>query len=61
MPKHTAKKGRRAIGRKIKKLKREGKSQKQAVGQALGTARAGGLGSGAKKVVKRRPRGRSSR
>jgi len=28
-----------AVGRKIKKLKREGKTQKQAVGQALGMAR----------------------
>ena len=37
-----------AIGAKIRKLKGEGKSQKQAVGQALGMARQGSLGRGAK-------------
>ena len=44
-----AKHGRAAIGRKIKKIKREGKTQKQAVGQALSQARQGDLGSAAKR------------
>ena len=43
-----AKHGRVAIGKKIKKLKGEGKTQKQAVGQTLGKARAGDLGPAAK-------------
>ena len=56
MPKHTAKKGRKAIGKKIRKLKKEGKTQKQAVGQALGQARQGDLGRGAKRTAGRRKR-----
>lgn len=47
-------KGHAAIGRKVKKLKGEGKSQKQAVGQALGMARGGHLGRAAKKAVPQR-------
>lgn len=43
-----AKHGEVAIGKKIKKLKKEGKTQDQAVGQALGMARAGDLGTAAK-------------
>lgn len=43
-----AKHGQATIGSKIKKLKKEGKTQDQAVGQALGMARAGDLGTAAK-------------
>ena len=43
-----AKHGKVAIGKKIKKLKKEGKTQEQAVGQTLGMARAGDLGTAAK-------------
>lgn len=53
-----AKHGHKRIGRKIKHLKKEGKTQKQAVGQALGMARQGSLGSAAKKVAGRRKKGR---
>lgn len=35
MPKHTNK----AVSRKIRKLKKEGKSQKQAVAQAINTVK----------------------
>ena len=52
---HTAKAGRKAVSRKISKLRDEGKSQKAAVGQALGQARQGDLGEGAKRVAGRRP------
>ena len=43
------KKGHSAIGHKIKHLKEEGKTQEQAVGQALGMAREGDLGEAAKR------------
>lgn len=57
---HRLKKARRAgqktISSKISHLvRKEGKSQKAAVGQALGMARSGDLGSAAKRVVGRKP------
>ena len=39
-----ASKGGKRISRKIRHLKKEGKTQRQAVGQALGMARSGSLG-----------------
>ncbi len=56
MPKHQVKKGRKAIGKKIKKLKAEGKAQKQAVGQALGMAREGDLGKAAQVSTPSKPK-----
>jgi len=48
--------GQKTIGRKISHLKsKEGKTQEQAVGQALGMARGGDLGSAAKRAAGRKP------
>ena len=61
MPKKPSK-GRAAISKKISHLaKKEGKTQEQAVGQALGMARSGSLGKAAKRAAppaKRKKRGR---
>ena len=57
MAKHR--KGHKPIGAKIRKLKREGKSQEQAVGQALGMAHQGSLGPSAKRAAGRRPTGKA--
>ena len=54
MTKHG--KGHKPIGAKIRKLKHEGKSQKQAVGQALGMAHQGSLGPSAKRSAGKRPK-----
>lgn len=54
MPSHTAAergRGRSAISRKIEHLVDEGKSQEQAVAQALSMARAGDLGEAAKRAA----------
>ncbi|KKK66582.1 hypothetical protein LCGC14_2962660 [marine sediment metagenome] len=48
-----ASKGGKRISRKIRHLKKEGKTQRQAVGQALGMARSGNLGPAAKRKAKR--------
>lgn len=48
--------GRTAISRKIRKLKGEGKSQEAAVGQALGQARQGDLGSSARRAAGSKPK-----
>jgi len=53
--------GHKAIGAKIRKLKREGKTQKQAVGQALGMAHEGRLGKAAKRSAGRRPRAKATK
>lgn len=45
-----------AIGNKIRKLKEEGKTHNQAIGQAMGMARQGSLGSAAKASVGEKPR-----
>lgn len=47
--------GRKKIGRKIAKLRREGKTAEQAAGQAFGMARSGDLGSAAKRAAGRPP------
>jgi len=39
--------GQKVIGRKIAKVRREGKSKKQAAGKAFGMARSGSLGPAA--------------
>ena len=45
------------IGAKIKHLKeKEGKTQKQAVGQALGMAGHGDLGSAAQRAARKKPK-----
>ena len=51
-----AKHGKAAIGRKIKRIKREGKPQRQAVAQALSQARRGDLGPAAKREAPPRRR-----
>lgn len=48
--------GQQVISRKIRFLKKEGKTQGQAVGQALGMARSGSLGLHAKRTAGRKPR-----
>ena len=55
MPHRKPKKGKKKISRKIAHLvKKEGKTPKQAAGQAFGMARQGTLGSAAKKAAGRR-------
>ncbi len=55
--KQTKRAGQGAISRKISHLvRKEGKTQKAAVGQALGMARAGDLGPAAKRAAGRKPR-----
>lgn len=50
-------KGQAAISRKVRKLvKKEGKTPKQAAGQAFGMARRGDLGPAAKTAARRRRR-----
>lgn len=49
--------GKDRIGRKIGKLRREGKSAAQAAGQAFGMARDGSLGGAAKIAARRGKRG----
>jgi len=51
-------KGHRVIGRKIAKLRREGKTGDQAAGQAYGMARHGDLGPAAKAAAGKRKRTR---
>lgn len=52
--KRVRKRGQKAIGRKIAKVVREGKTTKQAAGQAFGMARAGDLGPAAKRAAGRK-------
>ena len=55
MAKHAHQSGHSdAIGNKIRKLKSEGKTHNQAIGQAMGMARQGVLGSAAKASVGQR-------
>lgn len=63
MPKKTKKqKGRARISSKISMLmSREGKTQEQAVGQALGMARSGDLGAFARAAAGKKPRKRKRR
>ena len=59
MPKHPG--GKHAIGRKIAKVRREGKTKKQAAGKAFGMARSGKLGEAAQKHAQaHKPRKRAN-
>lgn len=49
--KKKKKAGRKAIGKEIKRMKRHGKKQDQAVAIALSEARSGKLGKGAKRAA----------
>jgi hypothetical protein len=54
--KQSKRAGQQTISRKISHLvRKEGKSQKAAVGQALGMARGGDLGPAAKRAAGRKP------